>query len=81
MNVEIPQMYRIASEEIDIAEDSAEAEHVLIFKIAAVTPSVNLYSHLILAGLEVWGDIELSIFCRSLAVADLLSVYPEIHCA
>ena len=64
---------------IYVAEDTAEAEHVLVFKIAAVAPSVDLYGYLILARLHKSADIELGVFCRALAVTDLLAVHPDIE--
>ena len=67
-------------EQINIAMDTAQAEHILVFQVAAVAPTVHFDSQDVLSRLYIFRDIELCVVIRSLAVPDFLSVHPEVHC-
>ena len=58
--------------------NAAHTEHVLIFQIASVAPSVDFHGNHVLARLDILRDTELGIVVRSLRIADTLSVYPDI---
>ena len=60
--------------------DTAQAEHILVFQVAAVAPTVHFDSQDVLSRLYIFRDIELCVVIRSLAVPDFLSVHPEVHC-
>ncbi len=66
-------------EQEDIAKDAAEAPEVLALEIGAVAVAIDLGRHDVLAGLQVRGDVELGRGSTALAVADLLSVHPEVE--
>ena len=65
--------------EIDVTVYSAEAEHVLIFNIAAVRPAVYFHRDVVLALADIFCYVELSVVVGSLTVAHLLAVHPQIH--
>ena len=59
--------------------DTAQAEHILVFQVAAVAPAIHFDCQHVLARLYIFRDIELRVVVRSLAVTDFLPVHPEIH--
>ena len=59
--------------------NTAQAEHILIFQIAAVAPAIHFDCQHVLARLYIFRDIELSVVVRTLAVTDFLPVHPEVH--
>ena len=59
--------------------DTAQAEHILVFQVATVAPTVHFDCQDVLSRLHVSGDVELGIVVCSLAVTDFLSIYPKIH--
>ena len=66
-------------DKVDIPVDTGEAEHVLILQIAAVTPFVDLDRDHILTFHQVFGDVELGIVVRALAVTYFLPIDPDIE--
>ena len=66
-------------DKVDIPVDTGEAEHVLILQIAAVTPFVDLDRDNILTFHQVFGDVELGIVVRALAVTYFLPIDPDIE--
>ena len=63
--------------QIHLAGDTSKAPKVLILQVASVAPTHNLHGDEVLTWLQIFGDIELSSYLRVLAVAYVLSVYPE----
>ena len=59
--------------------DTAQAEHVLVFQVAAVAPAVHLDSQDVLSRFYIFRDIEFRVVIRPLAVSDFLSVHPKVH--
>jgi len=76
-NKEILDIDRGSGVEVHVAEDAAEAPHVLAFEVGAVTVAVNLGGEDVFAWLEEFGDVELGGGAGALAVADVLAVDPE----
>ena len=65
--------------EIDIAVDTTEAEHVLVFQITAVRPAIDFYGNIVGALAHILRYVKLCIVVGTLTVADLLAVHPKIH--
>jgi len=61
-------------EEVDVSEDAAEAEHVLVFQIASIAPAVDLDGEEVFAGLEVLGEIEFGGTLGVFAIAHIFAV-------
>lgn len=68
-------------EQIDIAEDAAHAQFVLVFEIAAVTPFEHEHHERVFAGRDVLGHVEFARGMRDLRIADELAVEPHIETA
>ena len=66
-------------EQVDVAEDPADAELVLIFQVAAVAPLEYKDGQAVGARLDDLGDVELGGGVRDLAVADVLAVEPHVE--
>ena len=66
-------------DERDAAEDAAEPPHVLVFEVAAVAPLVDAHGEDVLAGLGEGRHVELGRHAAALAVADFLSVHPDVE--
>ena len=67
--------------ERDVAVDAAEAPRILVLHVRAVRPAVRLDGDRVFTGLQVLRDVELGGEAAVLAVADLLSVDPEVESA
>ena len=65
-------------QQIDIAEDSAEPPHVLVFHVGAIRPLHHLDGDGVAAGPDAIGDIELGRDAAALGEADLFTIDPEI---
>ena len=66
------------AQQCNVAEDAAEPEHILVFEVAAVRPSVNLNRDLVTAGFHEWRQIKLRRRLGILAIANLLAVDPKV---
>src|SRR5271156_1863295 len=75
----IPDMRLRNLGEKDIAEDAAEAPHVLVFEVAAVAPLEDLGRHRIFAGADERGDVKLGGEMAHLAESDWLSVDEQVE--
>ena len=75
----IPQAALLPAEDVDIPEDAAHAELVLILKVAAVAPLQHQHVDLVVAGMDEVGDVELADAVGDLAVAHEQAVHPEIE--
>ncbi len=64
--------------EIDIAVDAAQIPGVLIFQIASVAPTVHLDRQGVFTVFQEWSQIKFGRCHAALAVADALSVNPNI---
>ena len=67
--------------QIYVSVYATQSEHILILKIAAVRPAINLYRHRILTRSYIFCYIETGIIVGTLAVSYLFAVYPYIECA
>ena len=67
-----------AVQQVDIAEDPAHPEAVLVFHVAAVAPFKDQYSQAVRSLAQMVRDVELMRRVGDLAVADVLTVEPEI---
>ncbi len=76
----IRNLHERTAREVDIAEDAAVIDHILILEPCAVAEFVYLDSKQILAALEIIGDIEAVRAEGVLAVADLHAVDIDIIC-
>ena len=66
--------------EVAVASHAAQAEEVLVFEVGSVAPAENLEGEeILLARLDVLGDVELGLKLAVLAVADELAVDPEVN--
>ena len=75
---EIPDAALRPGPDGDIAENSGETEHVLIFQIAAVAPAEHLNRNLVGTVLKEPGDIELAGEFRVLRITGHLAVDPDV---
>jgi hypothetical protein len=76
---EIAHMHLRRAPESDVAEDAAQAPHVLILQVTARTEAIDLDGQQVLARLEELGEVE---FCRVAAVhgkAHRLAVQPDVE--
>ena len=71
-------MAHIAEKQIHLAENTREAEFVLIFKVRAVAPLEHKHLHGVFARTELVGNVELARHVADLAVADKAVVHPEV---
>ncbi len=78
-NEEITYMNLWSSEEVHVSVDTAEPPHVLVFKIAAVRPSIGFDGECIFTCFEGLGDIEFGGSHAVLAVTDLSAVHPDVE--
>ena len=65
--------------QIDIAMDSAQPEHVLVFEIAAVAPAIHLNGYRVATFLHIGRYVKLGIVVRALAVTHALAVHPYVE--
>ena len=63
-----------------VAEESGEAQHVLVLHVAAIAPAEHLHGDLVLAVLQERRDVELARQLGVLGVSDFLAVDPGIEC-
>ena len=66
--------------EINIAEDTRHAEHVLTFEVAAVAPAEHLNGEAVFALVEILREVEFSYVVGALCIAHILSVEPNEGC-
>src|ERR1700754_396028 len=74
---EVADMLLGGAPKCDIAEDTTEAPHILIFEIAAGGKSIDFDGDDVAAGFYVGGDVEFGGVAAVDAVSDLMSVDPE----
>ena len=68
--------------EIDVAMYATHSEHVLIFDVRAVAPTIDLNTNeVLLAWFDVFCYVELAVVIGTLRISDLLSVHPNVGCA
>ena len=67
--------------EINITMEAAHMEHVLPLEIGAVGPTNDLHGHLVFAGSHRLCDVKLGIVVRTLGVANVAAVDPDIGAA
>ena len=72
-------MQSVAEKQIDLAEDTAEAELVLILKIRTRAPLENEHLYIVLACVEIGGNVYLAGHMADLTVCGELVVYKEIE--
>ena len=75
----IPDMARVAAQDVYVAEDAGHAQLVLILKIAAVAPLQHQYAEGVLALMDEFGNIEFTGGMGNLAVAHKAAVQPQIE--
>ena len=68
-----------AAQEVDVAEDAAGAELVLVLQVGAVAPLEHQDGQTVGAGTDELGDIELRGGVGDLAVADVGAVEPHVE--
>ena len=67
--------------QIDIPVNTAQAEHILVFQIAAVTPAIHFDCQYVFTRLHILCNVELGIVVGTLAIPDFLTIDPQIHSA
>ena len=72
-------MYQRAHPQLHLAEDAAQAPHILVFEITTVAPAIHLYGEFVLPLTQIAGHIKLCGRHGVLAIAHLLPIHPEIH--
>ena len=75
----IGDVHQGAHPELHGAENAGKPPHVLVFQIAAVTPSVHFHGQLVPARTQIPGYVEFGRRHGVLAVADFLTIHPDIH--
>ena len=65
--------------QLHAAEDTAQPPVVLIFEITAIAPAIDLYGEFVLAFAQILRHVKFRRRHRVLAVAHLLTVYPDVH--
>ena len=78
-NMEVAHTYLPCGIQIHIAVDTAQAEHVLVFQIRAVAPSVHLAGYGVLSFAEIAGHVKLGVVVGTLRIAHRLAVYPDVE--
>ena len=68
----------VAGIEVAVAAHAREAEEILIFEVGAVAPAEDLECDEVLAGTDVFRDVEFGLEFRILAVTDEPSVDPQV---
>ena len=68
----------VAGIEVAVAAHAREAEEILIFEVGAVAPAEDLECDEVLAGTDVFRDVEFGFEFRILAVTDEPSVDPQV---
>ena len=76
--VEVADLRLRRREEHHVAVDAGVAEEVLVLEVRAVAPAVDLHGEEVVAGTEVFRDVELVGGAAVLAVAHLLAVHPHV---
>ena len=71
-------MALVAGIEVAVAAHAREAEEILVFEVGAVAPAEDLEGEEILAGLDIFRDVEFGFEFRILAVTDEPSVDPQV---
>ncbi len=80
-DMEIADAHFLRGIQIDIAVDTAQAEHVWSSKYEPSLQRYTSQANVFLPFFQIWGHIEFGIIVGPLRVADLLPVYPDIQCA
>ena len=62
---------------VDIAEDTAHAEHILAFEIRTVAPAHHLHRKAVFAGAQIGGKIVFTHIVRALTIAHFVAVEPN----
>ncbi|SCQ81911.1 Hypothetical protein PFR_JS23_2068 [Propionibacterium freudenreichii] len=75
----VEQVTGRAVDEVNVAEDAAGAELVLVLEVGAVTPLEHQHRHVVGALHERLGDIELARGVADLAVTDVVPVHPHVE--
>ena len=77
---EVANVERRRAEQVDVPVNAAEAPHVLVFQVAAVGPAVDLHGeHVFPLRFHVAGDVEFRRGHAALAVANALTVHPDVE--
>ena len=76
---EIAHVHGWGGPEVDVAEDAAQPPKVLVLEPGAIGPAVDAHGQQVLAGHEVWADVELGGDARILAVSHLAPVDPQVE--
>ena len=76
---EIAQVVLRANQNINIAENAAHAQLVLVLQVAAVAPFQHEYGQLVFPFLHIGGDFKLARAVGNLAVTHKLPVHPHIE--
>ena len=66
--------------EINVAVDSAHAEHVLTFEIGTVAPAEHLDGDVVIARAKIFGDVKLGVVVGALGITHVFSVDPDEGC-
>ena len=77
-DLEVPNAVLWHGPNRDIAKDARETEHILVFEVASVAPTIDLDGEQILARFHEGGNIELAWELRVFRIPHLLAVYPHI---
>jgi len=80
LSLEVPYSVLRARPQRHVAEDAGEAEHVLVFEVAAVAPPVHLYGDEVLPVFpDVRRDVEFGRQLGILGIADEPAVHPNVE--
>ena len=63
---------------VAVAAHAREAEEILIFEVGSVAPAEDLKGEEVLAGLDIFRDVEFGLEFRILAVTDEFSIDPQV---
>ena len=74
----VGDMALVAGIEVAVAAHARKAEEILIFEVSAVAPAEDLECDEVLAGTDVFRDVEFGLEFRILAVTDEPSVDPQV---
>ena len=77
--LEIAEVHAGCREQVDAAEDPAQAPEVLALQVAAVAVAVDLHGQLVGPGSKEAGHVELGRRAAVLAVTHRLAVHPEVE--
>ncbi len=77
-HLEVPDAVLRFRPDRHVAEDAREAEHVLVFEIAAVAPAVDFNRQQVAPGLHQGGDVELARELGVFGIPRLLAVHPHV---